>query len=41
MNCVILVTVFEDKSGPKSRYGIFNINRTFKIMGSNNFVEIP
>lgn len=41
MNCVVLVTVFEDKSGPKSRFGLFTMNRTFKIMGSNNFVEIP
>ena len=38
---MILITVFEDRNGPTSKFSNFLGKRSFRIMGSNNFIEIP
>ena len=39
-NCVVLVSIFEDQS-VTGRYNSFLQSQTFKIMASNNYIEVP
>ena len=41
-NCVVLLSVFENKSGIKSKFeGSFIDSSAFKIMASNNYIKVP